>query len=239
MNLNQFTYNGKRSYDDFCLIITETPPFVIPEHDISFDSIEGRSGDLLTDNNRYKNVTKEYKVTALTDDFSLPLLVKKIAAWLVTSPNYHILTDTYDPNYFWYACYQGKISFADKLLKLGSTTLKFNCKPYKYSFEGQTPITLTTPQTIWNPEDAESTPYMKITGSGNVTLSINNASFAFTGVDGYIEIDGELMAAYKGMELQNDKISFASFPSLVPGANHIATVGNVSKIEIVPRWCAL
>ena len=239
MNINQFKYNGKRSYDDFCLIITETPPFVIPERDITFDSINGRSGDLLTDNGRFKNVQKEYKVAALTDDFPLPLLVKKIASWLISSPNYCILSDTYDPNYFWYACYTGKISVADKLLKLGTATLKFNCKPYKFSFEGQRPITITAPGPIWNPEDLESTPYMKITGSGNITLSVNNASFAFSGIDGYIEIDGELMAAYKGTELQNNKISFVDFPKFVSGWNDISYTGNVEKIEIVPRWCAL
>lgn len=120
INLNQFTYNGKRSYDDFCLIITETPPFVFAERDVEFTSVSGRSGDIITDNGRYKNVQKEYKVTALTDTYPLPLLVQKVAAWLETTANYGILTDTYDPNYFRYACYTGKISFFRQIVKTGS-----------------------------------------------------------------------------------------------------------------------
>ena len=239
MLINQFTYDKKRSYDDFCLIITETPPFVFPERDITFESVNGRSGDLLVDNGRFKNVQKEYKVALLTDDFSLPLLAKKVAAWLLPSPNYRVLTDTYDPNYYRLACFSGKISVADKLLKLGETTLRFNCKPFKYSFEGQKPISISAPCMIWNPEDCESAPNIKITGSGNVTLSINNASFAFTGIDGFIEVDSELMAAFKGTSLQNDKISFVDFPLLAPGWNEISYTGNVESIEIVPRWCAL
>ena len=238
-NTNQFIYNGKRSYDDMCLIITETPPFVIAERDVTFTSIPGKSGDLIEDNGRYKNVTKSYTVAILSDTFDLPLLVKKIAAWLGAPGGYIILSDTYDPNYFRYAKYSGNINIADILLKIGTAKLNFNCKPYKYSFDGQQTVTIGTAGVLYNPENFASVPYIKIAGSGNITLSIGNASFAFKNVDGYIEIDGEIMAAYKGAELQNDKISFVGFPALAPGANHISAVGNVSKIEIVPRWCTL
>lgn len=238
-NASQFIYNNKRSYDDMCLIITETPPFVVAERDVTFTSIPGRSGDLIEDSGRYKNVTIPYTVAVLTDPFALPLLVKKIAAWLEAPGGYFVLSDTYDPNYFRYAKYSGNINIADILLKIGTANLNFNAKPFKYSFDGQKTIIIGTAGVIYNPEDFASVPYIKITGNGNITLSIGNASFAFKNVDGYIEVDGEIMAAYKGTELQNDKILFSGFPTLAPGANHITTVGNVSKIEIVPRWCAL
>ena len=238
MNLNQFTYNGKRSYDDFELIITETPPFVFAERDIEKTSIPGRNGDLLSDNGCYKNVPKEYKIEALAESFPLPLLVQKIGAWLDTGANYCILTDTYDPNYFRYACCTGQISFTDKLLKLGAATLKFDCKPFKYSFEGQKEIRISAATRLWNPEDIASTPYIKIIGRGNVTLMIGNSSFAFTAIEDYIEIDGDLMAAFKATELQNNKISFIDFPKFAPGWNDISFVGNVSEIAIVPRWCS-
>ena len=238
-NTNQFIYNGKRSYDDMCLIITETPPFVAAEREVEFTSIPGKSGDLIEDGGRYKNVTIPYTVAALTDPFDLPLLVKKIAAWLGATGGYFILSDTYDPNYFRYARYSGNLNIADILLKIGTAQLNFNAKPFKYSFDGQQAITISASGVIYNPEGFASIPYIKITGNGDITLSIENSSFAFKGVNGYIEIDSEIMAAYKGEELQNDKISFSDFPTLAPGANHISTVGNVSKIEIVPRWCAL
>lgn len=238
-NLNQFTYNGKRSYDDFELIITETPPFVFAERDIEKTQIPGRNGDLLSDNGGYKNVTKEYKVAALAEVFPLPLLVQKIAVWLNTGAEYCILTDTYEPDYFRYACCTGQISFSDKLLKLGAATLKFDCKPFKYSYEGQQEIKINENSSIYNPENISSTPYIKIIGSGDVTLMIGNSSFKFTGIDGYIEIDGDLMAAYKSTELQNNKISFIDFPKFAPGWNNISFVGDVSEIIIIPRWCTI
>ena len=169
----------------------------------------------------------------------MPLLVKKIKRWLQGDAGYFVLTDTYDPNYFYLACYSGKIDVADKFGKLGAATLTFKTKPFKYSLDGQRKITITGAATLYNPEDWEATPYIKIVGNGDITLSINNTSFAFTGVNEYIEVDGDIQACFKGAELQNNKVNFTDFPKLAEGKNNISFTGAVSEIIIMPRWCAL
>lgn len=58
-------------------------------------------------------------------------------------------------------------------------------------------------------------------------------------VNEYIEIDGEIMNAYKGDLLQNSKMVTELFPKLTAGANNISWAGNVTKVEIIPRWCRL
>lgn len=58
---------------------------------------------------------------------------------------------------------------------------------------------------MYNAEFFPSSPYIKITGSGTVTLTINNASFTFSDIDEYIEIDSEAMNAYKGTVAKNNK----------------------------------
>lgn len=240
MGINRFTFKGMDSYRDFELIITETPPFVFAERDITFTPISGRSGDLIFSNNRFKNVQKEYKVAALADKTPLPELTRKIAAWLESDTNYWALNDTYDPDYFQYACYSGKISFADKLLKLGSATLRFECKPFKYSFAGQQTVTLTrSGSTITNPESFEALPYIKISGTGTIKLTVNGKPFTFTGVSGYVEVDSEMMNCYKGDILKNDTMTSDGFPVLKPGNNTISWTGVVTKVEIIPRWCCL
>lgn len=100
-------------------------------------------------------------------------------------------------------------------------------------------ITITKAATIINPEGFTATPYMKIYGSGNVTLYINNRAHGFKNIDGYIEVDSENMNAYKGDTLQNNKMLVGAFPKLAAGDNNISWAGNVTKIEIVPRWCKL
>ena len=40
-------------------------------------------------------------------------------------------------------------------------------------------------------------------------------------------------------EAQNNKMLVGAFPKLAAGDNNISWAGNVTKIEIVPRWCKL
>lgn len=237
--INQFSYNGKRSYDDMGLIITELPAFSSPERDITFTSVSGRSGDIVTDNKRFKNAEGKYKVAAATDTFSPEQTARKIKRWLQGEAGYFVLSDTYDPNYFRYACYSGQLDIENKLRLLGKATLKFNCKPFRYRIDGRQEIHITEPRKIYNPEDWESAPYIKIVGSGNITLSINNDTFAFLNVDGYIELDSEMHMAYKGTELQNDKVTFTTPPAFLPGLNNLSFTGAVDKIIIIPRWCCI
>lgn len=98
---------------------------------------------------------------------------------------------------------------------------------------------VTKAATIYNTEGFTATPYIKITGSGGITLYINNRAHTFKDVNEYIEIDGEIMNAYKGDLLQNSKMVTELFPKLTAGANNISWAGNVTKVEIIPRWCRL
>ena len=76
---------------------------------------------------------------------------------------------------------------------------------------------------------------MKIYGSGNVTLYINNRAHGFKNIDGYIEVDRENMNAYKGDTLQNNKMLVGSFPKRAAGDNNISWGGNVTNIDKVQR----
>lgn len=236
--INQFKYKGISSAD-MGIIITQSPNIGSAERDEEYISVPGKSGDVINDNGRFKNITVSYDVNLLSDERPLDLMARKIKAWLQGETGYFKLTDTYDPNYYRMAAYSGSIDIEDKVHKIGITTLNFNCKPFKYRIDGENDIEVTKATTLYNPEEWESLPYIKIIGSGAVTLHINNNSFYISSVDEYIEIDSELQSAYKGAVLQNSKINFATFPVLSEGTNNISWVGNVSKIIIKPRWCSI
>lgn len=235
--VNQFEFNGKKSFSDMNLIITETPVITCPERDIEFVSVPGRSGDIINDNGRYKNITISYKVALLAEYDRLSAYLDRIKAWLYGSTGYFKLSDTYDPLYYRMASVSGAIEVTNRLNAIGTATIQFNCKPFKYRI--QNAVTITAARNLINPEAWESVPYIKIIGSGDITLSINENSYEFSDVDEYIEVDGEIMAAYKGTQLQNDKIHFTDFPTLAPGKNSISFVGNVTEIQISPRWRTL
>ncbi len=230
----------ERSSLEFALYITSKGSYKGASRDITYTSVPGRNGDLIIDNERYKNVNIPYKLTLLNNTkYEFEELANQIRGWLLTGQAYFPLWDSYDKKYFRLGSYSTEVDIEQELRDLGSLALTFNCKPFKYSFEGQKPVIFKAAGTLYNAEFYPSAPYIKITGSGTVTLAINNDSFTFKNVDEYIEIDSETMNAYKGTQALNNKMSGAAFPTLLPGNNTISWVGNVEKLEIVPRWCCL
>lgn len=227
---------------EFGLLISEKGSYKGASRDITYTSVPGRSGDLITDNGRYKNINIPYKLTLLNDtERAFVELTHQIKGWLLAESGYFQLWDSYDRKYFRLASYSDEVNIEQELRDLGSLSLTFNCKPYKYSFEGQKPIIFTEAGKLYNAEFFPSTPYIKITGSGTVTLYINNSSFSIKNIDGYIELDFDIPNAYKGLESKNNTVSGSDMSSLrlVPGFNTVSWVGNVQQLEIVPRWCCL
>lgn len=240
--MNQFTFNGESSYDDHDLIITETPSVEIPERDMSFQSVPGRSGDIIIDNGRFKNINVKYKVAALCTMKELPALCRDISGWLYPSgvSKYYELSDTYDSGYFRYAAVAGSVPFDSKLMQLGEGTLTFNCKPYKYSNIGQVPKSLDAyaQNIVVNTERYFSLPKFRIYANGTVYMYINNKTLKFEDVNEYVDIDAELMKCGKGSENLSGSMTGAwEDIRLVPGNNTIELDGDdVEFCRLYGRW---
>lgn len=231
--MNYFSFNNQSSAD-FGLYVAEKDIYSAPAYDQQFVSVPGRNGDIVIDNGRYNNVDISYTCYCK----NLPANVSNIKLWLC-QPGYFKLTDSYDPLYFRYAAFASKLKVDEMLRNVGKAQLVFNCKPFRYSLSGQNRTTLTASGTIRNPESFSSLPYIKITGSGAVTLNIGSKAYSFTSVPTYLEVDSELMCCYKGSTLYNNRIGFTEFPVLLPGNNNISWTGSVSKVEIIPNWRTL
>jgi len=114
--------------------------------------------------------------------------------------------------------------------------VSFKINPgFFYMDDGDELITLTAPGTIVNLGTIYSEPYIKITGSGNIDLTINSTVYSFTAVDTYLQIDSELKYVYRDALNQGDKM-VGKFPVLAVGSNAISWTGTVTKIEVIPKW---
>ena len=243
--MSYFTYNG-RSSADFGLHIEKKDVFSAPEYDAEFISVPGRSGDIINPNRRFANIKVTYTVfLARKNTAALAAALRDIKDWLYSEPDrYHTLTDSYDTDYFRYGVISGNLDIEEQLNKVGSFTATFNCKPYKYSYAGQQTVAADdSTLTVTNPTAFESRPYIKLYGSGAVTLNVSSgdstSSWTISSVDEYIEIDSELMNCFKGTVLKNDTVTGDGFPALKSGVSTIACVGDVTRIEVIPSWCCL
>lgn len=243
--MTYFTYNG-RSSADFGLHIQSKNMFSAPEYDAEFISVPGRSGDIINPNRRFANIKVTYTVfLARKDTAALASVLQDIKGWLYAEPDrYHELTDSYDADYFRYGVISGSLDIEEQLNKVGSFTVTFNCKPYKYSFAGQEVLATSAKRlSVTNLTAFESRPYIKLYGSDAVTLNVSSRDstslWTISAIDEYIEIDSELMNCFKGTDLKNDTVTGDDFPVLKPGENVIACTGNVRRLEIIPRWCCI
>ena len=193
--MTYFTYNG-RSSAEFGLHIEKKDVFSAPEYDAEFISIPGRSGDIINPNRRFSNIKVTYTVfLARKNPAALASVLRDIKGWLYSDPDrYHEITDSYDAEYFRYGVISGNLDIEEQLNKVGSFTVTFNCKPYKYSFTGQETVAADASElTITNPTAFESRPYIKLYGSGAVALMIQPQSrgLMISDLDEYIEIDSQ------------------------------------------------
>ena len=241
--MTYFTYNG-RSSADFGLHIETKDVFSAPEYDAEFISIPGRSGDIINPNRRFANIKVTYTVfLARKNIATLASVLRDIKGSLYSEPDrYHEITDSYDAEYFRYGVISGNLDIEEQLNKVGSFTVTFNCKPFKYSYEGQQTIAADGANlSVTNPYAFASKPYIRLSGSGTVALLIQPQGWGMmiSDLDEYIEIDSELMNCFKDTVLKNDTVKGTEFPIFKPGACTINCTGDVTRIEVIPRWCCL
>ena len=226
-------YDGEDSRD-FGVYISGSGVFNAPAKAYEMISVQGRSGDLIGNEKRLKNIEVTYPAFIYTD------FKNSLAAWrnfLLSRNGYCKLIDSYHPNEFRKAAYIGGLDVEPTAKNdAGSFDILFNCKPQRYLLSGEQKHTFTASGTIINPSAFPSQPFIRIYGTGTVGIG-NNAITVTYAVGGYTDVDCEMMDAYYGsincnryVQIQNN-----DFPVLHEGSNGITLTG-VTKVEIVPRW---
>lgn len=122
---------------------------------------------------------------------------------------------------------------------MNKITLGFECQPFAYAVDNE-PIDLKNEglntASIEIGGSYYCQPIYQITGSGNITLSVNSASlFTLYNVDGYVTVDTALMMCHKnGLHIK----SSGKLPFMSPGTNYLSWSSNVTKMEVTKneRW---
>lgn len=223
-----FTFKGIDSRD-MGIIVTSMPETVRPERRMESITIAGRNGTLHTDEEVYESY-----------DRTMECAIKKrakldeIAAWLVGSGEMRFSTE---PDKVYRVTISNKISISQMMrmfqkfqVIMDTQTFKYNINPFADE------LTLTAPTIIRNGGTVYSEPIITVYGSGDITLNINGVDFPLYGVSESITIDSEMMEVFKGTANQNSKYGGETFPRFEVGENAISWTGNVSRVEIQPKW---
>lgn len=236
--MKKFWFDGQCSAH-FGLMASGSGTYNAPKRDIEMITVPGRSGTLVVNNGRFENVTVNYPVSICKDFQRNSAAVRQ---WLLGSAAYRRLEDEYNPEYFRMAVFQGPLNFETAFLnRTGETTISFNCKPQRFLKTGERALHFYEPGIIRNPTGFTALPLIKFTGLGAGNVHIGEVSVEILElIDGMI-LDCEMMNAYRiteagAYENLNHCIRAAEFPVLAAGDNMVSWDGNLTAVEITPRW---
>lgn len=241
---NYFTYGGESSAD-YGVYISGAGTYNAPVKVYDMVAVAGRNGDLALYGGRYENIELVYSAFLHGDSTSFADKMAELRAVLSAPTGYQRLEDTYNPDEYRLGIFRSGLNVdatADN--KAGTFDITFDCKPQRFLKSGETSQTFTANGNITNPTRFEAKPLLKVTGYG--TLGVGDRSVIITGTAGQeIYIDCEIMEAWQmsGTAIipRNDYVQYVGnqFPVLASGVNGISMSGNITKVEVQPRWWRL
>lgn len=255
---NILHFDGKRS-SNYGVYISGSGVYNAPRRAYKAVTVPGRNGDLLLQGERYENIEVTYPAFIYAD------FKNNIAAFrnaLLATNGYAKLTDTYHPDEFRAAYYEGEFEVEPREQNdAGEFEITFICKPQRYLNSGEAEQAVSSGGHLDNPTLFASKPVIAVRGYGQITvgnnvISINQHPYP------YIIIDSEIMDCYgaSGPPLVNSAIvgtavlgygnylgnanmivTFVSgdFPELAPGSTGVTFTNTIQSVAITPRWWRL
>lgn len=237
---NNHTFQiGWVSSSDYCIYITDVRVFDLPERDVTFQSVAGRSGDLALENKRWNNIEVVYSC-AIPTDFSTNFSAFKNAIHSLTG--YQRIEDTIESDVFKMGVVRGSIEpTVIRKGKAGTFDVRLFCKPQKFLKYGEYSETLTEATSVYNDMGATAKPLITVYGTGPGNLYVGNCTVQIKALADQITLDCDLMNAYRqtgdaAAENKNGDIYAPTFPEFGLGETPISWDGEITHIDYTPRW---
>ena len=218
MNEN-YKWNGY-SFNSKGIIIEKTPIPNKPKHSYTQYTIPGRSGYLAIDNKTYEPLLLSLECHLDTNNVNMD----EIRAWL---DGYGELQIDSEKKYKGYI--SNAISF-EKITNFRKFIIQFTLQPLGIAV---TPTTIDALNLASISSDTYTRAYPKITitGSGDISLSINGIEFTLYDADGTYILDCEAKVITKN-GINQSSIMSGNFPYIVNGINPILKSGTITALSI-------
>lgn len=236
MGVNYFTLDGDKSSRDFGFRISGAGVFDAPARDCEEVTVPGRNGTVIFDNGRWENVPVKYTATAVHDGANLD----GFRAWLMGFTSYVRLEDTYHPEEYRMAKPTG--TFAPKLTRrLGAVevSVEFTAKPQRFLKSGEeTTAFSASGSKIYNATGYDAKPMIRVYGYGTIKIGSGPTVTIAQNSLSYIDLDCDVCDATCGTANANGYVTLSgdTYPTIAPGWNVITFTGNITEIDITPRW---
>lgn len=252
--IGDFSFNGQH-LSDLGAVITDRIQYPISEREMELIPIPGKSGDVILDKKRFKNIPLAYKIShvpTFSDDPGRHFAFR-LSEWLTSSYEYGILRESYTPGYFYKAVCKGISTAVEDATGCVTATVSFSCDPYLYADSGAVEKSYSSTAVqdaeneshqfeietyIFNPEKWESEPLITITGSGKYSAAFGSDVVNINDDSGTIIIDKPHENVYdENGNPKNNKLSAQNLPVFAPGNNLVRVWSdNPVTVKIKPNW---
>lgn len=223
MGVPFFIFNNINSKEKG-ILVNNLPPISKAERKYEELEIPGRNGKLYIDEECYNTFIYTITCTLMSDSN-----IREISKWL-NSTGKLILCTELDKIYD--VLIKDQIDYEQTYRICNQFEVNFEVQPVAKSVL-EKEINLSKESSLIIKESTyQIKPYIKVSGNGNITLTINNNSINLKNIEDYIELDCELEEAFKNNENCNNKVECENFPILFPGENYFSWTGNITNLQI-------
>lgn len=233
------TFNGVSS-KDLGIQVEHPPGYQTPVKDYDKIHVPGKNGDVIVYKGSYKNVSRSYGIAIGNLERDYTEMANSVSEWLNSTNGYARLEDSYEPEYYRLAIYEESMSLSNLFHHGGRATINFNCKPQRFLKSGDHKIIISTNTSLKNPTKFDSLPIITVRGSGSAELQIGAYHVSITDIGESIVIDSEIQDCYSGTINKNPYVKLVNgYPKLSQGVNEISFSGDITEVEVIPKWWTL
>lgn len=243
MKRGTFIVNGVNS-ETFDTLIQDRPLIEAPTRKIEWKGAYGIDGDIPFDEGAYNNTTMELILVINAKDLIAGR--QEFYKHMEQQGKYLDIIPYFDPDKIYRAMLTDMVQFENKHYygQAQSASAKLTVKPYKYLVANGTETYTTRQFMVTNPTNYVAQPLIKVEGTGDIIVRVNNIEFKVNDVDGHVVLDSERYLAYKEgatgpISSENSKVMTREYPIFKPGTNNVMTTGTISRVLVTPRWRSL
>ena len=223
-------FNLKFLKQDIGVSIVRRSPAILANKNINVINRVGADGDLYEDLGGRKDIIIPVECNFVADNPKT--IFRRVKHWLNNiEDNKLIFTD--DPGWFYKVVNVEIGQMEVKFKRKGEFTINFTCRGWQYSLDGDEFLEIENNTMLYNEYDLAK-PLIYLEGNGEIAVNINGNVFTVM-IKDYLYIDSELEIAYRE-KTDCLNIETGDYPVLEYGENKISFSGNLSKLEIKPRW---
>ena len=227
---NYLIFNGINS-KDLGIRIERHNNFSTTQRVVERVKVQGRTGEIIIDDNSYENIIFEYEFILDCKGSDLASKSEQISKWLHNDYTYKTLTFS-NSNKVYNAVVINKIDISRMFKTFGKALVTFEA--YEVSSAKEKNILKVDTEAIYiNNNNMTLKPIIKVIGEGDCSISINNQEVKLKDLEGQMVIDCYNLDCYKEEDNKlincNNKMT-GMFPKLEVGENKI-TVFNC-KVEV-------